>query len=125
MPEGCPPSLQQQVLQFLKTRRLAGYDLEVLGPKYVPVELAIQVSIVPGAQRGDVEQALLKAFGSFFNPDNFTFGGNLYISRIYAAAMATPGVAAVEITRLARLHAARPDRENGGQPGERLSRGRH
>jgi hypothetical protein len=53
----------------------------------------------------------LKAFGSFFNPDRFTFGGNLYISRIYAAAMATSGVAAVEITRLARLHAARPDLE--------------
>ena len=109
--EGLSSSLQQQLLQFLRTRRLAGYDLEVLGPKYVPVELALQVSIVPGAQRGDVEQALLKAFGSFFNPDHFTFGGNLYISRIYAAAMATSGVAAVEITRLARLHAARPDRE--------------
>jgi hypothetical protein len=109
--EGLAGSLQQQLLQFLGARRLTGYDLEVVGPKYVPVELAIQASIVAGAQQGDVEQALLNAFGSFFNPNNFTFGADLYIGRIYAAAMAVAGVASAEITLLARLHSAQPGQE--------------
>jgi predicted phage baseplate assembly protein len=118
--EGLSSDLQQQLLQYLGTRRLAGYDLEVSGPSYVPIEMEIQVSVVAGAQQGDVEQALLEAFSNgaltaggtgFFYPDNFTFGGNLYISQIYAAAMAVPGVASAEITLLARLHALQPTQE--------------
>jgi hypothetical protein len=118
--EGLSAGLRQQLLQYLGTRRLAGYDLEVTGPKYVPIEMEIQVSIVAGAQQGDVEQALLEAFSSgplaggasgFFNPNNFTFGGNLYVSQIYAAAMAVPGVASAKVALLARLHALQPAQE--------------
>jgi hypothetical protein len=58
-----------------------------------------------------VEQGLLKAFAGFFNPNRFTFGANLYISKIFAEAMAVSGIASAEITRLARLHAPHPDRE--------------
>jgi len=47
----------------------------------------------------------------FFHPDNFTFGDDLYVSRLFAAVMAVPGVASAQITRLARLHAAQPDLE--------------
>ncbi len=46
-----------------------------------------------------------------FHPDNFTFGQSLYVSRIYAAVMAVPGVDAAHITRLCRFRAARPERE--------------
>jgi predicted phage baseplate assembly protein len=109
--EGISPALQQQLLQYLGSRRLAGYDLEVTGPQYVPIELEVQVSIVTGTQQGDVEQALLKTFSSFFNPNNFSFGDNLYVSRIYAAAMSVAGVASAEITLLARLHAAQPSED--------------
>lgn len=118
--EGLTGDLQQQLLQYLGTRRLAGYDLEVSGPRYVPIEMEIQVSVVAGAQQGDVEQALLEAFSNgalatggtgFFYPDTFTFGSNLYVSRIYAAAMAVPGVASAEITLLAKLHALQPAQE--------------
>jgi hypothetical protein len=118
--EGLSGDLQQQLQQYLGARRLAGYDLEVSGPSYVPIEMEIQVSVVAGAQQGDVEQALLEIFSNgalaqggtgFFYPDNFTFGSNLYISRIYAAAMAVPGVASAEITLLAKLHALQPTQQ--------------
>ena len=39
------------------------------------------------------------------------FGDNLYVSRIFAAVMAVPGIESAQITRLARLHAAQPDSE--------------
>lgn len=73
-----------------------------------------------GAQQSDVQQALLQAFSTgtlgdgskgFFHPDNFSFGDNLYVSQIYAAAMAVPNVQSVTITRLARSHAAQPTQE--------------
>jgi hypothetical protein len=67
-----------------------------------------------------VEQSLLEALGNttlpggakgFFHADNFTFGSSVFISKIYAAVMAVPGVQSAQITRLARSHVARPDAE--------------
>lgn len=106
--EGVSPELKQALLQYLDNRRLAGYDLEITAPRYVPVEMELQISTLPGAQQGEVEQALLKVFGAFFNPNNFSFGDPLYISRIYSAAMSVPGVASAQITLLAPLHSAHP-----------------
>ena len=67
-----------------------------------------------------MQQAVLQALSNgnlpdgakgFFHPDNFTFGDNLFVSRIYGAVMAVSGVQSAQITRLARSHAARPDQE--------------
>jgi hypothetical protein len=118
--EGLPESLRTGLLQFLDGRRLAGYDLEILRAIYIPIELEIEFCIVPGFFPGDVQRALEQALGSgvlpggrkgFFHPDNFTFGDSVFISRIYAAAMAVPGVDAVHIITLARQHSARAQSE--------------
>jgi hypothetical protein len=117
--EGLTTDLEDQLVAFLNTRRLSGYDIQISGPIYVPVDLGLQVSVMAGAQQSDVEVALLQTFSStlpdgsigFFHPDNFTFGDNLHVSRIYAAAMGVPGVQSITITRLARLHAAQPAQE--------------
>jgi hypothetical protein len=115
--EGLTADLKEQLAAFLEPRRLSGYDIQIAGPVYVPVDLALQISVLPGFQQSDVEQALLQTFSSgmladgtngFFHPDNFTFGDNLFTSRIYAAAAAIPGVQSVTITRLVRAHAAQP-----------------
>jgi hypothetical protein len=118
--EGLTPGVRLQLLDYLDTKRLAGYDLEVTGPIYAPIELEIEFCTSAGSQQSDVEQGVLQALSNavlpggakgFFHPDNFSFGGSLFISQLYAAVMAVPGVQSAQITRLARLHAARPDRE--------------
>jgi hypothetical protein len=118
--EGLTADLRQQLTDYLNTKRLSGYDIQISGPVYVPVDLALQVSVATGSSQSDVEQALLQAFSSdtlpngslgFFHPDNFTFGDNLFASKIYAAAMMVPGVQSVTITRLARSRAAQPEQE--------------
>jgi predicted phage baseplate assembly protein len=126
--EGLTADLKEQLDVFLNSRRLSGYDIQISGPMYVPVDLALQVSVLPGFQRSDVEQALMQAFSSgaladgsngFFHPDNFTFGDNLFTSRIYAAAAAVPGVQSVTITRLARAHSA----QSGAETNANLAQG--
>ena len=118
--EGLTPDLRQGLLEYLGARRLAGYDLEIRGPVYLPIELQVEFCVVPGARPNDVQQAIQQALSNselpgglkgFFHPDNFTFGANLYVSKIYAAIMAVPGIGSAQITRLARLHAAQPDSE--------------
>ncbi len=90
-----------EVRNFLETFRLAGFDLEVEAPVFVPLDIAFTVYVAADHFQSDVEQALLETFSSrdlpgggrrFLYPDNFTFGQTVYLSRIVAAAMKTPGV---------------------------------
>ncbi len=87
--------------------RMAGHDIEVDGPRYVSLEVEMVVCVKPGYFKSDVKSALLELFSNMilpdgrrgvFHPDNFTFGQSVYLSPLYAAAQATPGVASVRIT---------------------------
>jgi hypothetical protein len=89
------------IRSFLEQFRLAGYDLEIEAPIFVPLDIAFTVCVAPGYFLSAVEAALLQTFGTgvlpngqlgFFNSDNFTFGQPVYLSRIVAAAMQVPGV---------------------------------
>lgn len=95
----------------LERFRLAGYDLEIADPIYVPLDLELLVCVRPGYFRSDVLTALRRVFSrqefadgtnGFFHPDNFTFGQSLFLSRVYAAAMAVTGVASVELKKFQR-----------------------
>ncbi len=99
--------------QHLEPFRMAGYDLEVDAPRIVPLELEMQVCVQPGFFRSQVKSELLDRFSNrilpggrrgLFHPDNFTFGQPVYLSPLYAAAQAIPGVASVMITTFQRLH---------------------
>ncbi|HUX87148.1 MAG TPA: putative baseplate assembly protein [Chloroflexota bacterium] len=90
---------------FLERFRLAGYDLEIDSPRYVPLDIGLTICVAVGYVRANVEQALHDVFSAvdladgrrgFFHPDNFTFGQPVYLSRIIAAAMQVPGVAWVD-----------------------------
>lgn len=76
---------------YLNRYRLAGYDLEINGPIFVPLELALLICVKRDHFRSDVKQTLLRTFSNqtlpdgrrgFFHPDNFSFGQPLYLSRI-------------------------------------------
>ena len=86
---------------FLNPYRLAGYDLQVEPPVYVPLQIAFTICVAPGYPQSTVEQALYQVFSDsilpsgqtgFFYPDNFSFGQPVYLSQIVSAAMAVPGV---------------------------------
>ena len=94
-----------EMRDFLEPFRLAGHDLEIDSPRFVPLDVVLSVCVKPGFFRSDVKRALLEVFGSgsmadgqraFFHPDNLTFGQPVYLSRLVAAAMAVPGVSFVQ-----------------------------
>ena len=55
--EGLTADLKEQLTEFLNSRRLSGYDIQISGPIYVPVDLALQISVLPGFQQSDVERS--------------------------------------------------------------------
>ena len=91
--------------------RMAGHDLEFDDPRFVSIELDIQVCVAPEYFREHVKQALLRVFSrqalsdglrGMFHPDNFSFGEPVYLSPLYAAAHAVPGVESVRIDKFQR-----------------------
>ena len=97
---------ETQLRLFLERYRMAGYDLEVDGPRFVPLEIVMTVCVERDHIRSNVQQSLLDVFSNrdaggvrgFFHPDNFTFGQPVYLSRVVATAMAVPGVEWVDVS---------------------------
>ncbi|MCB1036993.1 MAG: putative baseplate assembly protein, partial [Acidobacteria bacterium] len=111
--------------------RMAGQDLEIDAPRFVPLDLALRVCVLPGYFRSDVRRELVRRFGTgslgdgrrgFFHPDEWSFGQPLYLSRVYEAAAGVDGVESVEVERFQRL--GRPpvpvELEDGALAADRL-----
>ena len=95
--------------------KLAGYDLEVLAARYVPLEIEIQLCIARGHFRGDVLAGVYRALSDRRNPDGttgffdaarFAFGQPVALSRIYAVVEKVPGVESALVTVFKRYWAA-------------------
>jgi len=92
--------------------RMAGYDLEVDGPRFVPIDLLLHVCVKPDYFRSQVQGALLERLSNrvlqdgrrgLFHPDEWTFGEPVHLSRIYAAASEVEGVESVKVEHFQRL----------------------
>ena len=95
------PTFEAELRAFMERFRMAGHDLEIDAPRFVPLDIAMTVCVEPGHFASDVLEALLEAFCNhdlpdgrrgFFHPDNFTFGQPVYLSAVIARAMEVPGV---------------------------------
>jgi hypothetical protein len=93
-------------------RRL-GHDVVVRSARYVSIDLGFNICVLPDYLRAHVEAALLDAFSNrllpngqsgFFYPDNLSFGGGIYLSKLLAAAQRVAGVESVCVTKLERLY---------------------
>jgi hypothetical protein len=98
------PSFEVDLRTFLESFRMAGYDLEIDAPRFVPLDLGLTICVLPHHDKAVVELALREAFGTrttpngrlgFFHPDNVTFGQPVYLSQVLAHAATVPGVSRV------------------------------
>ncbi|MCZ6738795.1 MAG: putative baseplate assembly protein [Actinobacteria bacterium] len=101
----------RKLTRYLDRYRLAGQDVEIDGPRFVPLDIELSVCAKADHFRADVKQALLDALScklradgsrGFFHPDNFTFGDTLYLSSLVSAVMDVAGVEWVDVTRFQR-----------------------
>jgi hypothetical protein len=106
------PALEQRVRSHLARFRLTGHDLELRSPRFVALELELELCVAPGHFRADVVRAVREALSNrvlgdggrgFFHPDNLRFGEPVFISRVYAAVERVEGVDSALVTRFRRL----------------------
>lgn len=115
-------AFKQELLAYLEAFRLAGHDLEIEDPRFVPLDIALTVQVEADYFRSAVKRGLLDAFSrstvegkmGFFNPNEFTFGQPIYLSRVVATAMQVAGVQSVTITRFQRWGEANAQELNAG-----------
>ena len=106
-------SLFEAVGDSLAPSRRMGHDLSVRLARYVPLNIALAVCVLPQYLRGHVKAALADLFSNrrlangqlgLFHPDNLTFGDDIYLSKLVAAAQAVAGVENVQVNTLERLY---------------------
>jgi Baseplate J-like protein len=106
--DGREPSVQNSIglSQLLDRRRLAGYEVFVAPPRYVALDIHLEVCAQPDVYAGHVAEAIRRIVastsGAFFDPNNFTFGGSLRRSALEHAIHQLPGVAGVLCIRVRR-----------------------
>jgi hypothetical protein len=102
---------EARIREHLSFYRMAGYDLEIDAPRFVPLEIELLICVQRGFQRGAVKQDLLDALSNrvlpdgrkgFFHPDRWTFEQPVFLSRVIAAAMAVAGVDSVQALQFKR-----------------------
>ena len=105
------PEFETDLRRHIERYRMAGHDVEIDDPRFVPLEIEMQVCVHSDYFRSDVMDELLRIFSSrvlpdgrrgVFHPDNFTFGQTVYLSPLYAAAEHVAGVASARITAFQR-----------------------
>ena len=105
--------LRHELLATLDRYRLAGYDLQIVAPQYVPLDLALTVCVERSAYRDQVELALREEFTTattadgrlgFFHPDRFTFGDSVWLSQVVARCMSVAGVSYVDVRSTANAN---------------------
>lgn len=105
-------SFDSEVRAHVERYRMAGHDLEVAGPKFVPLEIKLHVCVAADHFRSAVEAELRDVLSNrdladgrrgLFHPDNFSFGQPVYLSAIYAAAHQVAGVESVNALAFQRL----------------------
>jgi predicted phage baseplate assembly protein len=113
------PCLLQEIEGYLYRYRRIGHDLVVARARYVPLEIALTVCVLPSHVRGHVKAEMLEAFSNrllgggmsgYFHPDNLTFKDGIALSKLVALAQAIEGVETVRVDKLERLFEG-PNRE--------------
>jgi hypothetical protein len=123
-------AFERDLRRHLERFRMAGYDLEIDGPRPVSLDLALFVCVAAGYERSAVAREVLATLSNrplpggrcgLFHPDAWTFGQPVYLSAILAAVRALDGVASVTAQRFQRWgRAADGELESGMLPVGRL-----
>lgn len=110
-------TLRAAVEEALAPRRLLGEELRVLGPRMVPLKIAVTICARAEVWAADLRAALEEELSSgltgdgrlgFFHPDNWTFGQALRTSELLGRIHAVAGVDHVASLTIARHDAATP-----------------
>ena len=124
--EQADQALLNEISGRLHLYRRMGHDLVVKSAQRVPLDIELEICVLSNYLRGHIKAELLKVFSNkslvdgrlgFFHPDSLTFGEDIYLSKLVAAAQSVEGVASVTVSKMQRwCELANNEIENGVLP---------
>jgi hypothetical protein len=109
--------LRRKIAGHLDAVRLIGDDLEIRPPRFIPLEIHVNLCIHPGYWPEDIREILEQEFSdgftpdgrmAFFHPDRWTFGKALRASQIIGRVQSVKGVDHVTSLGMRRWNAVTP-----------------
>src|SRR5262245_23970073 len=103
------PEQRTELANLIDSVRQAGREVFVRNPRFVNIDLEIEICVEPFAYAGQVKARVIEALlgrkgvrptKGFFHPDNFTFGTPLRRAALEAVIQDVPGVRGVEQMRI-------------------------
>jgi hypothetical protein len=102
--------LLSAVQSHLEDLRMAGREVVLAPPDYVPLDLRLAVCPEPGNEPATVRETVLAALRpgtdvrpGFFHPNNLFFGEEIDLPTILATVQALPGVRSVKALKFEKL----------------------
>jgi hypothetical protein len=111
------PEQRHRINRHLEAVRLIGEDLEIRGPKFVPLDIMVSLCIHPDYWVEDIRSCLKEELSEgytpdgrrgFFHPDRWTFGQKLRASEIIGRVQGVKGVDHVKWVLMKRWNDAAP-----------------
>jgi hypothetical protein len=98
--------LKERLVAFFQDKRMVGTFVFIQDPVAVPVQVSVSIIVEHNYNPVDVERRVREAVTALFAYKQMDFGTTLYLSKIYEAVEATPGVYAATVQRFSRSTAA-------------------
>lgn len=102
-------TLKEDLRAYFEDKRMLTTSVEVREPVYVGAIIEADLEVEPFYYASQVQQQVEAAVRKLLAFDNVDFGDRLYVSKVYEAAEAVPGVAGITVTRFARATAPPPE----------------
>ncbi|MEL6343785.1 MAG: hypothetical protein AAFV53_11680 [Myxococcota bacterium] len=106
-------ALKEAVIAHMESRRMTGREVRVQGPDYLPLDVELIICVQTGFQRHRVRDRVLATLQpgrddrpGFFHPDRLSFGEDIELGDVLAAAHRVPGVRSVHARRFRPLRSA-------------------
>ena len=104
------------LLSYLTDTAPATTAITVKPPTYVPINIAVQVNLLPQYRQSVVNTAVQDALNTVFNFDNTIFAENVVLSYIHNVISAIDGVSFPNVTLLTRADASFMGNLTSGSP---------
>jgi predicted phage baseplate assembly protein len=106
-------TFKKSLLTYLENKRIITSILDIQDPQFVTVCIEGDLEIEARFFHEQVRQQVEKAIHELLAFENVEFGDRLYLSKVYEAIEAVPGVASVYVSRFARSDSTRDLPEDG------------
>ena len=109
------PDLRQRLINFFRDKKMIGTEVRIRPPKIVPVDIKIEAEAHFNYYQVDVKREIREAMEELLAYGQVDFASPVYLSKVYEAVEAIPGVSHATVLKFRRQDDALADVQAEGR----------